>query len=119
MSAPAIDRNLYIVIAKHPSGDYIPETSLINATAEQVVVDLYDGQYGDIEAVYRFNPAAGTSARADAEIAELLSEYSRAILNTPHAGVRDFIEAHGFDFYRTDEFISDERTFHREMARAA
>jgi hypothetical protein len=106
---PATDRDLYLVLLAHADGDFVPETTLASATAERVAAAIFDGEHERIIGVVRCQPAAGTAAVADAEIAEIMSALSFMRLATPSNTARGWIEAYGFAFYEEDWYRAGRR----------
>lgn len=131
-TSPAIDRDIYLPVLfdVRDGALYIPETILADATAEGCASALWSGEYEVIDHatghrlqhvahVLRCQPAAGTAAVADAEIAEILSGISREEQATPKTQAFDWIEAHGCEVFADDEYRSERNDSARETARAA
>ena len=88
------DRDFLVVLARHDNQIYFCETTVENATEEQVVADIASGAIENAVAVLMLNVADNTSRDVSKEIArKVLGEHLDAY-GEPQRRVIDFLEEH-------------------------
>lgn len=101
-------RDFFVVFLKHPTGAFMPETSIQSATMDQLVDDILETQLEMptvIECIIHFNPASGIARLCDQEIADAVAQRSHEKRETPHQSVIDWLEGYKCDFYESDEYL--------------
>jgi len=117
MTAAKYDRDFYVVFQKHADGTYMPETSMVSATLDQLVTDIIGTEIGmpsNIESIVHFNPVAGISRIVDREVADAVAERTHELRKTPHESVIDWLEQWSCDFYESDEYLNQRAQDHLE-----
>ena len=89
-----LDRNLYLVIANHPAGAYVPEHDVCEMDRGHIVKDIAEDQFSDVAAVIEFNPAEHSSRNVTEDIAlEVMQRWADAGEPLQHWQIA-FVETH-------------------------
>ena len=90
---PAIkDQMIYLVVAGHKAGDYLPERNLSDLDRATTVKDITDGQYEDLIQVIELNPVEGICRDVTEDIAWKVSAIWSANGEPLSDWQQDFIE---------------------------
>jgi len=130
MTAAKYNRDFYVVFQKQADGTYMPETSMVSSTLDQLVTDIIGTEIGmpsNIESIVHFNPVAGISRIVEHEVADAVAERTHELRKTPHESVVEWLEQFRCDYFADDEYLTnrasndlliraDDRVDYRRMA---
>jgi hypothetical protein len=94
-----LDRDFCLILSDFGAeGRAFIDTDLSEATFDQTVRDIADGNVDNVVAVVQFNPIKGQARDVTEEVARAVSDLAMHDGSYPRESVRTFLDAHGLAY---------------------
>lgn len=107
---PSFDDDVYLIELADRDGDpFIPETSALSASRDQLVGDIFAGFVECPARIIRMNVTRRECAEADTEIAALVGQLSIAARKSPNPVLCEWLDERGADYCRDGDYYARKR----------